>query len=86
VSALGLLVRNQLVALVVAVGWFTVVEAALAILLPEISRFLPGGAFSGVDTTGLHLSPLHAAVPLFAAYAAAISLLALHKTLRRDIT
>jgi ABC-2 type transport system permease protein len=78
-------VRNQLVALIVAVGWFTVVEAALAVFLPGISRFLPGGAFSGVDTTGLHLLPLYAAVPLLAAYVAAISLLALRTTLRRDI-
>jgi hypothetical protein len=82
---IGLLVRNQLVALIVAVGWFTVVEAALAVFLPGISRFLPGGAFSGVDTTGLHLLPLYAAVPLLAAYVAAISLLALRTTLRRDI-
>jgi ABC-2 type transport system permease protein len=82
---IGLLVRNQLVALAVAVGWFTVVESALAIFVPAISRFLPGGAFSGVDTTGLDLLPLHAAVPLLAAYVAAISILALRTTLRRDI-
>jgi ABC-2 type transport system permease protein len=82
---IGLLVRNQLVALAVAVGWFTVVESALAILVPGVSRFLPGGAFSGVDTSGLDLLPLHAAVPLLAAYVAAISILALRTTLRRDI-
>jgi len=82
---IGLLVRNQLVALAVAVGWFTVVESALAILVPGVSRFLPGGAFSGVDTTGLDLLPLHAAVLLLAAYVAAISILALRTTLRRDI-
>jgi ABC-2 type transport system permease protein len=82
---IGLLVRNQLVALIVAVGWFTVVEAALAVFEPGISRVLPGGAFSGVDTTGLRLLPLHAAVPLLAAWVAAISSLALRTTLRRDI-
>jgi hypothetical protein len=82
---IGLLVRNQLLALAVTVGWFTVVESALAILVPGISRFLPGGAFSGVDTTGLRLLPLEAAVPLLAAYVAAISVLALRTTLRRDI-
>jgi len=81
----GLLVRNQLVALVVALGWFTVGESALAILLPSISRFLPGGAFSGVDADGMHLLPLPAAVPLVAAWVIAISVLALRTTLRRDI-
>ena len=82
---IGLLVRNQLVALVVAFGWFTVAESALAILLPDVSRFLPGGAFSGTDTAGLDLLPLHAAVPLVAAWVVAISTLALRTTLRRDI-
>jgi len=82
---IGLLVRNQLVALFVAVGWFTIAESALAILAPGISRFLPGGAFSGVDTDGLQLLPLYAAVPLLAAYVASVSLLALRTTLRRDI-
>jgi ABC-2 type transport system permease protein len=82
---IGLLVRNQLAALVVAVGWFTVVEGALAVLVPGVSRFLPGGAFSGVDATGQDLLPLHAAVPLLAAYVAAISILALRTTMRRDL-
>jgi ABC-type transport system involved in multi-copper enzyme maturation permease subunit len=81
----GLLVRNQLVALVVALGWFTVAENALAILTPGISRFLPGGAFSGVDTDGLQLLPLYTAVPLLAAWVIAISAVALRTTLRRDV-
>jgi ABC-2 type transport system permease protein len=83
--AIGLLVRNQLVALMIAIGWFAVAENALAILLPGASRFLPGGALSGVDTAGLHLLPLYAALPLLAAWVAAISTLALRTTLRRDI-
>jgi ABC-2 type transport system permease protein len=82
---IGLLVRNQLIALLVAVGWFAVVESALATLVPGISRYLPGGAFSGIDTAGQNLLPLHAAVPLLAVYVAAISILALRTTLRRDI-
>ena len=83
---IGLLVRNQLVALIVAIGWFTIAESTLAILAPSIARFLPGGAFSGVDTDGLQLLPLDAAVPLLAAYLATVSLLALRTALRRDIT
>jgi ABC-2 type transport system permease protein len=83
--AIGLLVRNQLVALMIAVGWFTVAENALAILVPGVSRFLPGGALSGVDTHGLHLLPLYAALPLLAGWVVAISTLALRTTLRKDI-
>jgi len=82
---IGLLVRNQLVALMIAIGWFTVAENALAILAPDLSRFLPGGALSGVDTARLHLLPLYAAIPLLAVWVIAISTLALHTTLRRDI-
>ena len=83
--AIGMLVRNQLVALMIAIGWFTVAENALAILLPGVSRFLPGGALSGVDTHGLHLLPMYAAVPLLAAWVLAIGTLALRTTLRKDI-
>ena len=45
---IGLLVRNQLVALIVAIGWFTIAESTLAILALGIARFLPGG-LSGVE-------------------------------------
>jgi hypothetical protein len=84
--AIGLLVRNQVVALIVAIGWFAVAENALAILAPGASRFLPGGALSGVDTDRLHLLPLYASLPLLAAWVAAISALALRTTLPHDIT
>jgi ABC-2 type transport system permease protein len=83
--AIGLLVRNQLVALMIAIGWFAIAENALAILLPGLSRFLPGGALSGVDTAGLRLLPLYAALPLVAAWVVAIAALALRTSLRRDI-
>jgi ABC-2 type transport system permease protein len=84
--AIGLLVRNQLLALMIAIGWFAVAENALAILAPGASRFLPGGALSGVDTDRLHLLPLYASLPLLAAWVAAIGTLALRTTLRHDIT
>jgi ABC-2 type transport system permease protein len=83
--AIGLLVRNQIVALMIAFGWFTVAESALAIVLPGASRFLPGGALSGVDTESLHLLPLYAAVPLVAGWVVVIGTLALRTTLRRDL-
>jgi ABC-2 type transport system permease protein len=83
--AIGLLVRNQLVALMVAIGWFAVAENALSVLAPGVSRFLPGGALSGVDTDGLQLLPLYASLPLLAAWVVAIATLALRTTLRHDI-
>lgn len=81
----GLLLRNQLVAVVVVLGWFTVAESALAIFLPDISRFLPGGAFSGVDAEGVELLPLPVAVPLVLGWVIAVGVLALRTTLRRDL-
>jgi hypothetical protein len=69
----------------IAFGWFTVAESALAIVLPGASRFLPGGALSGVDTESLHLLPLYAAVPLVAGWVVVIGTLALRTTLRRDL-
>ena len=83
--AIGLLVRNQVVALMIAIGWFAVAENALAVLAPGVSRFLPGGVLSGVDTQGLHLLPLYASLPLLAAWVVAVGTLALRTTLGHDI-
>ena len=83
--AVGILVRNQIVALAVTLGWFAVAEGALATFTPEISRFLPGGLFSGVDNPAAHLLPLPVAVAVLAAYVGGLSLLAAATTLRHDI-
>jgi hypothetical protein len=48
---------EPVVALVVALGWFTVAEAARSILRPGGSRFLPGGAFSVVDGRRSRVAP-----------------------------
>jgi ABC-2 type transport system permease protein len=81
--ALGTLVRNQVVALVATFGWFAVAENALATLAPDVSRFLPGGLFSGTDQVELLALPL--AVALLLAYALALGAIAARTTLRRDI-
>jgi len=83
--AVGMLVRNQTVALAATLGWFTVAEAALATFTPDVSRFLPGGLFSGADNQAAHLLPLPVATAVLAAYVAGLSLLAAGTTLRRDI-
>jgi ABC-2 type transport system permease protein len=83
--AVGMLVRNQIVALAVAIGWFAVAEGALATFTPDVSRFLPGGLFSGADNPAAHLLPLAIAAPVLAAYVAGLSVLAARTTLRHDI-
>jgi ABC-2 type transport system permease protein len=83
--AVGMLVRNQIVAIVVTLGWFAVAEGALATFAPDVSRFLPGGLFSGADNPSTNLLPLPVAAAVLAAYVAALSLLAVRTTLRHDI-
>jgi hypothetical protein len=83
--AVGMLVRNQIVALAVTLGWFAVAEGALATFTPDVSRFLPGGLFSGADNPAAHLLPLPLAIAVLAAYVAGLSLLTAATTLRRDI-
>jgi ABC-2 type transport system permease protein len=80
---LGTLLRNQVVALVVTFGWFAVAENALATLAPDVSRFLPGGLFSGTDQVELLALPV--AVALLTAYALVLGAIAARTTLRRDI-
>jgi ABC-2 type transport system permease protein len=81
--ALGTLLRNQVVALVVTFGWFAVAENALATITPGISRFLPGGVLSGTDQADLLAAPT--AIALLGAYAVALCVVAARTTLRRDI-
>ena len=83
--AVGMLVRNQIVALAVTLGWFAVAEGALATFAPDVSRFLPGGLFSGADNPATHLLPLPIAAAVLAAYVAGLSVLAARTTLRHDI-
>ena len=83
--AVGMLVRNQIVALAIAVGWFAVAEGALATFTPDVSRFLPGGLFSGADNPTANLLPLPIAAALLAAYVVGLSVLATRTTLRHDI-
>ena len=81
--ALGTLLRNQVIALVVTFGWFAVAENALATITPGLSRFLPGGVLSGTDQTDLLAAPT--AVALLGAYALSLCVIAARTTLRRDI-
>jgi ABC-2 type transport system permease protein len=83
--AVGMLVRNQIVALAITLGWFAVVEGALASFMPDVSRFLPGGLFSGADNPATTLLPLPIAAAVLAVYVAGLSVLTARTTLRHDI-
>ena len=83
--AVGMLVRNQIVALAVTLGWFAVAEGALATFTPDVSRFLPGGLFAGADNPATNLLPVPLAAAALAAYVAGLSVLAARTTLRHDI-
>ena len=59
-SASGSLIRNQTAAVVVALVWVMVVEGLLVSFLPDVGRWLPGGAvaaLTGVTTENGGLLP-----------------------------
>ena len=80
---IGTLLRNQVVALTVTFGWFTVAENVLASVAPDVSRYLPGGLFSSTEQAELLAVPV--ALALLATYAVALAAVASRTTLRRDI-
>lgn len=89
--AVGALVRNQVAAVVGALAYVFVVEQLLVALLPDVGRWLPGGASAAVlqlgdlATTRGDLLPPAGGALLLVAYAVGLSLLAARLTLRRDL-
>ena len=86
----GALVRNQVAAVVGALLWSVLAESLTVALLPQVGRWLPGGALAGVLQStplrgGTYL-PFWAATLLLAGYGAVFALLAARTTLRRDVT
>ena len=88
--AIGSLITNQVVAILVTLLWVVLVESLVVGLLPQIGKWLPGGAAASIlqSTTidGDNLLPVWAGVVVLFAYAAVIGAIALRTTLRRDIT
>jgi ABC-2 type transport system permease protein len=84
--ALGALVRNQVLAVALALAWFAVVEHTLVNLAPDVGRWLPVAAGQAIVRTPLEnlLSPL-AGVAVLAAYAAALAVAALRVVATRDV-
>jgi ABC-2 type transport system permease protein len=98
-AALGVLVRNQVAATVIAFVWFFYAEWLLVQLLPEVGRWVPTGAakaiigysreglvdFSGQPVPG-ELLPVWAGAALLLGYAFAAAFAAHRVTVRRDVT
>ena len=92
--ALGALVTNQIAAIVIAVLWVMLVESLIVAIWPDVGKWLPGGAASGVmdiqatsmTGVGTDLLPVPVAVVVLLAYAVVFSAGAALTTLRRDIT
>jgi ABC-type transport system involved in multi-copper enzyme maturation permease subunit len=87
--AVGALIRNQIAAVVGALIWVLLVEGLLVAFLPEVGRWLPGGAANAMlqaeTLRGDLLSPAVGAL-LMLGYAAALGWLATRVTLRADVT
>ena len=84
--AIGALLRDQVLAMAVTLGWIALVEHILVTLAPAIGRWLPLGAGQAVLRTPLDdlLSPVMGGLVL-AAYAAAFAALAVIFEGRRDV-
>jgi ABC-2 type transport system permease protein len=83
--ALGVLIRNQVLAIAGALAWLAVVEHTLVTLVPDLGRWLPAAAGQAMVRTPLDdlLSPL-AATAVLAAYAAAIAAAGVRVAATRD--
>ena len=85
----GALVRNQVAAVVGALLWVFVTEALVVTFLPEVGKWLPGGAASAIvqaTVPGGTLLPAWAGTLLLVAYALLLAGLGARFALRRDIT
>jgi ABC-2 type transport system permease protein len=84
---LGGIVRNQLVAVVAAVGWTILGEGIVSVLVgDDAARWLPGFAAQSLASHGNDVLSMWAAAALLAGYAAVGALIASRLTLTRDVT
>ena len=84
----GSLIRNQTAAVVVALVWVMIVEGLLVSFLPDVGRWLPGGAvaaLTGVTTPNGGLLSMWAGALLFAGYGLAFATAGTRLVLQRDI-
>ncbi|HEX3393295.1 MAG TPA: ABC transporter permease subunit [Acidimicrobiales bacterium] len=85
----GALIRNQIAAVVVALVWEFVLEAILIGVVPDVGRWLPGGAARGLTRETLssgNLLPAWGAGLVLLAYGLAFAAAGSHLLVRRDVT
>jgi hypothetical protein len=85
---LGSLVRNQTAAIVVAMVWVMIVEGLVVSFVPDVGRWLPGGAvaaLTGVATYDGGLLPMWGAALVFTGYGLAFAALGLRFAMHRDV-
>lgn len=83
--AFGALVRNQVLAVTIALAWFAVVEQTVVNLAADVGKWLPAGAGQAIVRTpvdDLH-SPL-VGVALLSLYVAAIAAVGIRLAATRD--
>jgi ABC-2 type transport system permease protein len=83
--ALGTLVRNQVLAVAVALAWIGIVEHILVSLAPSIGRWLPAAGQAIVRTPLDDLLSPVGGLLLLAAYAVLIATAGVRFTLTRDV-
>jgi ABC-2 type transport system permease protein len=97
--AVGALLTNQALAIVVGLLWVMLIEPLIGGFYPEVGKWLPGGAAQSVlsgaipsaegppgATEAAAALPLWAGAVVLLAYAFVLTGLAMRTTLRRDIT
>ncbi|MDQ3895826.1 MAG: ABC transporter permease [Actinomycetota bacterium] len=87
-TSVGSLVRNQVAAVGGTLAWVMVVEALLVSLLPDVGRWLPGGAANalvGTTTPKGGLLPMWGGALLFGAYALILVAAGSRFAVRRDV-
>ena len=82
----GSLIRNQMAAVGVALGWALVAESLLIDLAHEIGRWTPGAAAAALDGVSRNgLLPMWGGAVLFVAYGVAFATAGTRFTIRRDV-
>ena len=88
--AIGSLITNQVVAILVTLLWVVLIEALVVGLLPQVGKWLPGGAaasvLQGTTIDGEDLLPVWMGALVLFGYAVVLGAIAARTTLRRDIT
>lgn len=92
---LGALLKNQIVAIVVGLGFTLVVETIIVAVWPTIGEYLPGqsataledaGRIAAFGSTGSQLLPWWGGAVMLVIYGVALSVIGTMTTLRGDVT